>query len=57
MWSTAHLPYNATGKSLNGERRVAARRHGEGPNLMFFDGHAGWMNARRMTVNDWRDVR
>lgn len=57
VWSPTHLPYGATGKSLSGERRVAAKRHGDGSNLLFFDGHAGWKNARRMTVDDWREQR
>ncbi len=57
VWSSSHLPYNSTGRTLNGERRVAAKRHGEGPNLMFFDGHAGWKNARRMKADDWREQR
>ena len=59
VWSPVHLPYPSTAPTarLSGERRVAAARHGQGPNLMFFDGHAGWMNARRMTVDDWREQR
>ncbi|HWH70385.1 MAG TPA: prepilin-type N-terminal cleavage/methylation domain-containing protein [Candidatus Sulfotelmatobacter sp.] len=55
VWSPTHLPYGPTGRTLSNERRVAARRHGEGANLMFFDGHTGWQNARRMTVDDWRE--
>lgn len=57
VWSTTHLPYGTNGKSLNAERRIAAKRHGDGANLLFFDGHAGWKNSRRMTVDDWRDIR
>ncbi|HYG34506.1 MAG TPA: prepilin-type N-terminal cleavage/methylation domain-containing protein [Clostridia bacterium] len=57
VWSPSHLPYGVTGKTLSGERRVAARRHGEGANLLFFDGHAGWQNARRMRVEDWREQK
>jgi len=59
VWSPTHLPYPSTSPTarLSGERRVAAARHGQGPNLMFFDGHAGWMNARRMTVDDWREQK
>jgi len=57
VWSPNHLPYGATGRALSNQRRVAARRHGEGGNLMFFDGHAGWQNARRMTVDDWREQK
>ena len=59
VWSPTHLPYPSPSPTarLSDERRVAAARHGQGPNLMFFDGHAGWKNARRMTVDDWREQR
>jgi prepilin-type processing-associated H-X9-DG protein len=58
VWSPTHLPYrNATNSPLSGERRVAAKRHGLGPNLLYFDGHAGWKNARRISVDDWREQR
>ncbi|MBI4660231.1 MAG: type II secretion system protein [Verrucomicrobia bacterium] len=59
VWSPTHLPYPTTAATarLSGERRVAAARHGQGPNLMYFDGHAGWKNARRMTVDDWREQK
>lgn len=57
VWSPSHLPYATGGRALNGERRVAARRHGDGCNLLFFDGHAGWMRTRRMTVDDWREQK
>lgn len=61
VWSPAHLPYTigatATSTFLNGDRRVAAKRHGKGPNLMYFDGHAGWKDARRIRVYDWREKK
>jgi prepilin-type N-terminal cleavage/methylation domain-containing protein/prepilin-type processing-associated H-X9-DG protein len=59
VWAPTHLPYPSTAATarLSGERRVAAARHGQGPNLLFFDGHVGWKNARQMTVNDWREQR
>lgn len=57
VWSPYHLPYNVNGRTLNGDRRVAAKRHDEGANLLFFDGHAGWKNARRVTADDWRETR
>jgi prepilin-type N-terminal cleavage/methylation domain-containing protein/prepilin-type processing-associated H-X9-DG protein len=57
VWSPSHLPYGANGRTLSGERRVAARRHGEGSNLLYFDGHAGWQKARLMSVDDWREQR
>lgn len=57
VWSPSHLPYAANGKTLNSQRRVARARHGLGPNLMFYDGHAGWKKADRITVDDWREQR
>jgi prepilin-type N-terminal cleavage/methylation domain-containing protein/prepilin-type processing-associated H-X9-DG protein len=59
VWSPTHLPYRSTsaGARLSSERRVAAARHGQGPNLMFFDGHAGWQNARRISVDHWREQK
>jgi prepilin-type N-terminal cleavage/methylation domain-containing protein/prepilin-type processing-associated H-X9-DG protein len=60
VWSPAHLPYGsstAVNAPLSGERRVAAKRHGAGPNLMYFDGHAGWKSARRIRVDDWREQK
>jgi prepilin-type N-terminal cleavage/methylation domain-containing protein/prepilin-type processing-associated H-X9-DG protein len=58
VWSPDHLPYRTpTTTTKNAERRVAAARHGLGPNLMFFDGHASWKNARQMTVDDWREQK
>jgi len=57
VWSPSHLPYTADGKRLNAERRVAAARHGKGPNLMFYAGHAGWKKAELMIVDDWPGLR
>jgi prepilin-type processing-associated H-X9-DG protein len=42
---------------LSAERRVAAKRHGKGPNLLYFDGHAGWKNGRRITTEDFREKK
>jgi prepilin-type N-terminal cleavage/methylation domain-containing protein/prepilin-type processing-associated H-X9-DG protein len=59
VWSPAHLPYTSTlpTATLNTERRVAAARHGQGSNLLSFDGHVGWKNGRRMTPDDWREQK
>ena len=57
VWSPNHLPYGSAGRTLSGERRVAAKRHGEGADLMFFDGHAGWQKSRQMRVDDWREQK
>lgn len=59
VWSPDHLPYRPVRRShrLNSARRVAADRHSQGCNLMYFDGHAGWKDSRRMTINDWREKK
>jgi prepilin-type processing-associated H-X9-DG protein len=56
VWEPNHLPYPRTNSTvLSGQRRVAAKRHGKGPNLLYFDGHAGWKHARRITVDEFRE--
>jgi prepilin-type N-terminal cleavage/methylation domain-containing protein/prepilin-type processing-associated H-X9-DG protein len=57
VWSPSHLPYAANGKTLNSQRRVARNRHGTGPNLLYFDAHAGGKRAELITVDDWREQR
>jgi prepilin-type N-terminal cleavage/methylation domain-containing protein/prepilin-type processing-associated H-X9-DG protein len=56
VWEPNHLPYARTNSpTLSGARRIAAKRHEKGPNLLYFDGHVGWKNARRITVDDFRE--
>jgi prepilin-type processing-associated H-X9-DG protein len=57
VWSPSHLPYAPGGKTLNPNRRVARARHGNGPNLLFYDGHVGWVKADRVNVDHWREQR
>ena len=57
VWSPSHLPYKSGGKGVNTERRVAQARHGAGPNLMYYDGHAAWKRADLVVVDDWREQR
>jgi prepilin-type N-terminal cleavage/methylation domain-containing protein/prepilin-type processing-associated H-X9-DG protein len=59
VWTPVHLPYPSSAPTapLSGERRVAAARHAKGSNFMYFDGHAGWIAARRMKVDDWREQK
>jgi prepilin-type processing-associated H-X9-DG protein len=57
VWDMTHLPYHPVTKVQNPDRRVASTRHGKGPNLLFFDGHAAMKPARQIVVNDWRDRR
>lgn len=55
VWSVTHLPASdRTTKGDNLTRRVAADRHRKvGCNNLFFDGHAGWMNAEENTYRYW----
>jgi prepilin-type processing-associated H-X9-DG protein len=59
VWHPSHLPYTegAAVRRLNGDRRVAARRHNEGANSVFLDGHARYMRARSILTEHWREVR
>jgi prepilin-type N-terminal cleavage/methylation domain-containing protein/prepilin-type processing-associated H-X9-DG protein len=57
VWDMAHIPFHPTTKLENSARRVASKRHGKGPNLLYFDGHAAMKPARLIVVNDWRDKR
>ncbi len=57
VWNPAHLPYAANGRTLNGERRVAARRHGLGCCLLMMDGHSEWMRADRIRTDLWRETK
>jgi len=61
IWREAHLPYTTTGGTpkLNtitlDSRRVAANRHGKGPNLLFYDGHTEHKDAESIIPRDWND--
>ena len=61
IYSVSHLPYTlvagGTRYLLNTTRRVANARHGRGPNLLFFDGHAAWKKGELITIDDWREQR
>jgi prepilin-type N-terminal cleavage/methylation domain-containing protein/prepilin-type processing-associated H-X9-DG protein len=57
VWNPLHLPYGSSPNALSPERRVAAARHGAGPVLLFFDGHAALKKAKAIVVDDWREER
>lgn len=57
VWEISHLPFHPVTKVESAQRRVASNRHGKGPNLLYFDGHAAMKPARQIIVNDWRDRR
>ena len=65
VWRPEHLPYMQRNglplKTLNtydadnqSNRRVAATRHGKGPNLLYMDGHSTYKKADTMGVDEWR---
>jgi prepilin-type N-terminal cleavage/methylation domain-containing protein/prepilin-type processing-associated H-X9-DG protein len=56
VYSSIHLPYTAAGvETALSARRVSKARHGKGPNLLYFDGHAAMKRAKEIVVADWRD--
>ena len=61
VYEAPQLPYRIVGggtiTSLNAARRVAAARHGDGPNVGYFDGHSGSKKATRMVTEDWREQK
>jgi len=51
-----HLPFQASGlPNPKSFIRVAINRHGKGPALLYFDGHAQVKDAKKIVVDDWRD--
>ena len=61
VYSISHLPYTlvagGTRYILNTTRRVSAKRHGNGPNLLYFDAHAAFEKGELITIDDWREQR
>lgn len=63
VYRESHLPYTTSGgtPTLNpiglDSRRVSATRHGKGPNLVFYDGHAEYKKAELIIPQDWNDKR
>jgi len=55
VWSPEHIPYVPGGIILKTQRRVALARHGRGPNLLYFGGHAALKRAKLISVDDWRE--
>jgi prepilin-type N-terminal cleavage/methylation domain-containing protein/prepilin-type processing-associated H-X9-DG protein len=56
VWSPSHLPYDSTGQ-LMPARRIAAKRHGRGPAILYIDGHAQTKIAKQIVPSDFRDRR
>ena len=57
VWLTSHLPYGSGGKRLSNERRIAAKRHNDGSNVLFMDGHAGFRKARLIDIDLFQEKK
>jgi prepilin-type N-terminal cleavage/methylation domain-containing protein/prepilin-type processing-associated H-X9-DG protein len=57
VWHPQHVPYDENTKKLNAPRRVAAKRHGDGASIMFFDGHSAHKKAQDIRIEDWNKKR
>jgi len=55
VWHPSHLPYDASGRRLSVDRRVAAQRHSNGSNILFLDGHAGYRDAKLIDADLFRE--
>ena len=57
VWLSSHLPYGSGVKRLSNDRRIAAKRHNNGSNILFIDGHAGFRKAKLIDVDLFREKR
>jgi prepilin-type processing-associated H-X9-DG protein len=48
IWSNTHLPMDPTA------RRVAQKRHSKGMNILYLDWRVDYMDAAKMTRDNWR---
>ena len=57
VWLPSHLPYGSGGKRLSNHRRIAAKRHNDGSNILFIDGHAGFRKAKLIDIDLFREKK
>ena len=58
VWQPTHLPYDANGRRLSSDRRIAAKRHsGKGSNILFLDGHSGFRDAKLIDIELFREKK
>ena len=57
VWLPSHLPYGSGGKRLSNDRRIAAKRHNDGSNILFIDGHAGFRKAKLIDIDLFREKK
>jgi prepilin-type processing-associated H-X9-DG protein len=55
VWRPSHLPYSYNGKHPSNDRRIAAQRHSLGANLAYLDGHAGYLDGKRIVIDLFRE--
>ncbi len=52
-----HLPYGSGGKRLSNDRRIAAKRHNDGSNILFIDGHAAFRKAKLIDIDLFKEKK
>jgi len=58
VWQPTHLPYDANGRRLSSDRRIAAKRHsGKGSNILFLDGHSGFRDSKLIDIELFREKK
>ncbi len=57
VWSPGHLPYSEATSRLQGSRRIAAKRHRQGANFVYLDGHASYLRAQTIVADLFREQR
>ena len=57
VWLPGHLPYGSGGKRLSNDRRIAAKRHNDGSNILFIDGHAAFRKAKLIDIDLFKEKK
>ena len=56
VWNPSHIPYSPQGR-LQTQRRVSVDRHAQGANILYLDGHAAYLDARRIDADLFREEK